>query len=134
MYAIKDSHLNSLVSQLNSPHPDSSQVTVRVTTLDQFCEEHDVRHIDFLKTDTEGNELEVLKRATRLLTEKRIDAIYVECAVAGFDSHVSATNLLEFLKAYGFRLYGYTNNMGLQNMDDHLWCNALFIAETASSG
>jgi FkbM family methyltransferase len=143
MYAVKDSYLNSLVSQLNSPRPDSSQVTVRVTTLDQFCEEHGVRHIDFLKTDTEGYELEVLKGATRLLREKRIGAIYVECAVARCDRHVSATDLLEFLKAYGFRLYGLYEQAHyfeptseyqrilLFDSDDHLWCNALFVAETA---
>lgn len=131
MYAVKNSHLNSLVSQLNSSHPGSSRVTVRVTTLDQFCEEHNVRHIDLLKSDTEGYELEVLKGATRLLTEKRIDAIYVECAVARFHRHVSATDLLEFLKTYGFRLYGLYEQHGAQNSDEHLWCNALFVAETA---
>jgi FkbM family methyltransferase len=134
MYAVKDSLLNSLVSQLNSPRPDSSQVTVRVTTLDQFCEEHDVRHIDFLKTDTEGYELEVLKGATRLLTEKRIDAIYVECAIARCARHMSATDLLEFLKAYGFRLYGlYEQTHYFEPNDHHLWCNALFVTETAQS-
>jgi FkbM family methyltransferase len=132
MYAVKDSLLNSLVSRLNSPRPDSTQVTVRVTTLDQFCEEHDVRHIDFLKTDTEGYELEVLKGATRLLTEKRINAIYVECAIARCDRHLSATDLLEFLKTYGFRLYGlYEQAHYFEPNDDHLWCNALFVAETA---
>jgi FkbM family methyltransferase len=134
MYAVKDSLLNSLVSQLNSPRPDSYQVTVEVTTLDQFCEEHDVRHIDLLKSDTEGYELEVLKGATRLLTERKIDAIYVECAIARCDRHVSALDLHEFLKAYGFRLYGlYEQAHYFEPNDGHLWCNALFVAETAQS-
>ena len=132
MYAVKDSCLNSLVSQLNSPRPDSSQVTVMVTTLDQFCEEQGVSHIDFLKTDTEGYELEVLKGATRLLREKRISAIYVECAVAKCDRHVSVADLLEFLRMYGFRLYGlYEQTHYFEPNDNHLWCNALFVAETA---
>lgn len=132
MYAVKDSLLNSLVNSLNSPRrPDSSRITVNVTTLDQFCDEHDVHFIDMLKTDTEGYELEVLKGAQRLLTERRIGAIYVECAIGRYDRHVSAGDLLEFLKAYGFRLYGlYQQQHYFELTDNHLWCNALFVAET----
>lgn len=132
MYAVKDSLLNSLVSRLNSPRPDSSQVTVNVTTLDHFCEEHDVRHVDILKTDTEGYELEVLKGATSLLREGRIRVIYVECAIERCVRHVSALDLLEFLKSYRFRLYGlYEQRHYFEPNDNHLWCNALFVAETA---
>ena len=100
MYAAKDSYLNSLVPQLNGPRQEASQVSIEVTTLDRFCEERGVERIDLLKTDTEGYELEVLKGATRFLTDQRVSAIYVECAVTRSDRHVSVSDLLEFLTPF----------------------------------
>jgi|ERR1039458_7429829 FkbM family methyltransferase len=141
MCAEKDSCLNSLVPQLNVSSARTSQVSVAVTTLDRFCEERGVERIDLLKTDTEGYELEVLKGATRLLREKRVRAIYVECAIQATPRHVSVTDLLGFLKDYGFQLHGlyeqsfYTPSppgpgyRGDPSSSPFFFCNALFVTE-----
>jgi len=39
---------------------DESLPIVSVTTVDQFCSEQNIKHIDLLKIDTEGHDLEVL--------------------------------------------------------------------------
>jgi FkbM family methyltransferase len=51
---------------------------VRVTTVDQFCDENGVGRIHFLKIDTEGQEMEVLQGASRMIQERRIDFIQFE--------------------------------------------------------
>jgi FkbM family methyltransferase len=51
---------------------------VRVTTVDQFCDENGVGRIQFLKIDTEGQEMEVLQGASRMIQEGRIDFIQFE--------------------------------------------------------
>lgn len=44
---------------------------VKATTLDTFCEAEGVSHIDFLKIDVEGFEVDVLRGATRMLNHCR---------------------------------------------------------------
>ena len=41
------------------------EIEVEVQTLDLFCQENQISHIDFLKIDTEGHELAVLKAARK---------------------------------------------------------------------
>jgi len=54
------------------------EVEVKVETLDRMADQQDVQQIDFLKVDTEGNELSVLKGASRLLEAGRIGCIQFE--------------------------------------------------------
>ena len=52
--------------------------TVRVTTIDRFCADEDVSHIDILKIDTEGHEMDVLLGASGMLGSNRISSIQFE--------------------------------------------------------
>src|SRR5665213_2414157 len=52
---------------------------VPMTTLDRYCEDHEIRHIDLLKMDTEGLEPYVLDGAQELLRNGRISMIVLEC-------------------------------------------------------
>lgn len=60
--------------------------TVRMRTLDGFCDEQGIERIDFLKLDVEGHELEVLKGALRRLNSDRISAIQFEFGGCNIDS------------------------------------------------
>lgn len=51
---------------------------VRLTTIDQICSEEGVEHIDFLKIDTEGHEIEVLLGARQMIGAGRISSIQFE--------------------------------------------------------
>lgn len=51
---------------------------IPMVTLDGFCEALQIERIDFLKIDTEGYELNVLRGAERLLKERRIKMIQFE--------------------------------------------------------
>lgn len=51
-------------------------VEAECTSVDIFCEENDIDHIDFLWMDTQGAEREVLKGAQRMLS--KTDYVYTE--------------------------------------------------------
>lgn len=56
------SDVSSGISGLSSFHPSHEEAgTVSTVTLDQFCQEQQINSIDFLKVDTEGYDLFVLK-------------------------------------------------------------------------
>lgn len=52
--------------------------TVHITTVDLVCAQEKIEHIDFLKIDTEGHEMDVLFGASVALSSDRIFAIQVE--------------------------------------------------------
>lgn len=60
--------------------------TVRMRTVDGFCEEQGIDRIDLLKLDVEGHELEVLKGAEKRLNSDRIWAIQFEFGGCNIDS------------------------------------------------
>ncbi len=51
---------------------------VELVTLDEFCESNNIERCHFLKIDTEGNEMDVLRGARSLLERGAIDAIQFE--------------------------------------------------------
>jgi len=78
------------VSHVSAPSSDGEFATV--ISLDACAEQLGIERVSFLKSDTEGFEEEVLRGATRLLAEQRIDVIQVEInheaiAAAGADSN-----------------------------------------------
>lgn len=56
----------------------TSVQSVRVTSLDNYCETQGVERIDFVKVDVEGMEPYVLQGARTLLKERRVAAILIE--------------------------------------------------------
>ena len=50
----------SLMGERERPAMSDRLETVRATSLDRFVAQHDVRHVDFIKVDTEGAEVGVL--------------------------------------------------------------------------
>jgi FkbM family methyltransferase len=57
---------------------DVMEFDFQMTTLDLFCERENVTGIDFLKIDTEGNELNVLKGGANMLSERKVKIIQFE--------------------------------------------------------
>jgi FkbM family methyltransferase len=55
-----------------------NQTQVDVHTLDTYCKDNGITHIDVLKSDTQGFDLEVLKGGIGLLTEHRVHLVFVE--------------------------------------------------------
>ena len=77
--------------------------TVDVTTLDEFCLEHQVQDIDLLKIDTEGNELRCLLGAKKLLQKGSIKAIQFEFNEMNIVSKSTFKDFWDLLR--DFKLY-----------------------------
>jgi len=57
---------------------NSVEFTVPVETLNEFCLERKITEIDFMKVDTEGNEMSVLRGAKKLIESGSIKCIHFE--------------------------------------------------------
>jgi FkbM family methyltransferase len=80
-------------------------IQVVTITLEEFCARQDIRRIDLLKIDTEGNDLRVLQGAHRLLEEQRIGAVHVELLFFPYyKSQCWYYEVSEFLVTHDFEL------------------------------
>jgi FkbM family methyltransferase len=87
-----------------------SEVEVETRTLDDFCEERTVAHIDVLKLDVQGTEYAVLEGARALLTSQQIDLVYMEVIMA--PTYVGQRGLHDYLAlmdAANYRLFDFYN-------------------------
>ncbi|MBA4393861.1 MAG: hypothetical protein C0407_09945, partial [Desulfobacca sp.] len=80
-------------------------IVVLSRTLDTFCQEHKVDQIDFLKIDTEGAELDVLRGAAALLEAKRVRVLQFEYGGTYLDSHITLKQIYELLQQKGYQVY-----------------------------
>jgi FkbM family methyltransferase len=98
---------NSLLSGVTS----EGKTTVQIRTLDDFCSENRIDHIDLLKIDTEGFETSVLRGGRRMLSEGRIDFVVAECDFIPRpdEPHGDFFEIHDLLSQGGFRVVGFYN-------------------------
>ena len=69
--------------------PHSSEIRIKMSTVDIFCKKNNISHINFLKIDTEGHDYHVLKGTEQMLSNHKIDFIQFEyiarCKKAGWN-------------------------------------------------
>lgn len=77
---------------------------ITVSSIDVISRDLGLDHIDLLKIDVEGFELEVLKGAISMLEKKRIRFIYAECVFEPDPSapHTLFDELRDYLANWGF--------------------------------
>ena len=102
---------------------------VEILTLDAFCSARDISHLDILKMDVQGWELNVLRGSSDLIKNGRIHFVYSE---VGFNpaeadmQHFSELN--DFLEKNGFRLSGFYEPYRSGARREFLgFCNALYV-------
>ena len=71
----------------NHPWKGDRTEQVEIQTLDHFCRDNAISHINFLKIDVEGHEIQVLKGASEMLASNQIDYIQFEFGFRQMDSH-----------------------------------------------
>src|SRR5262249_16852532 len=85
---------------------------VEIQTLDAFCLRHGVDRINYLKIDTEGADLQVLKGAKRMLAQHSIDIVQVEAGMnRGNKSHVPFVAFVDFFDPNDYFLFGIYEQM-----------------------
>lgn len=99
----EDSVLNSAIKRDNIQQEKTE--TVIFKTLDTFCKENDINHISFLKIDTEGNEVYVLRGAEDMIKKGAVDYIQFEYGGTYISSHLLLKDIYEFFKDKPYKIY-----------------------------
>jgi len=100
-------------------------------TIDQYCEKNKIDKIEFLKIDTDGYDLDVLRGAISMI--KHTKYIQIEHDITWLYNKVNASDIMAILK--DFVLYKITP-LGLVKVDnikeDYIYANYLFTNEDIS--
>ncbi len=105
---------------------------VGLETVDGFCHDQNIDHINYLKIDTEGGDFDVLRGSEGMLSRHRIDVVEVE---AGMNSknrrHVSFDAFMKFFEPKDYFLFGiYEQVNEWPKNEPHLRrTNPVFISE-----
>ena len=106
-----------------------STTAIHVNTLDAFCAENRLDHIDVLKIDTEGFEPSVLRGAGQLFSDDRIDFVVAECDFfrRANQPHGDFLEIHELLAGHGFHVVGFYN--GGVDGRGWIWGDVLMMRE-----
>lgn len=105
----------------------AGRIEVTVDTLDHFAETCGIQHVDLLKVDVQGYEIELLKGAARMLREHRIALVAIEVNfVQLYEGQAFFEEVYTTLKQEDFRM------VGLYHADYRAgpymtWGDALFV-------
>lgn len=117
-------HLLPSQSESNS-QDDSNYVTVECQTLDSYCENHSISHIDLLKIDVEGFECQVLQGARSMIQRKAVSWIFCELCpsnLAGVGSSVD--RLWQTIASLELDAYKISASGGLALMSYDEFCES----------
>ena len=118
--AERDSGTNSLIlrnAESMGVHYVSSE-KVSVMEGDAFCARRGVHHIDFLKVDTEGNEIAVIKGFESMIAEGRIGCIQFEYGGTWIDARALLMDAFRSLTPRGYAI-GKLFPRGVQLLDQY---------------
>lgn len=82
--------------------------TIKVTTLSEYCENKGINHIDWLKIDVEGHELDVLRGAKSLFARNAIDMVTLEFGGCNIDTRTFLRDFHKFFKDLDMQLHRIT--------------------------
>ena len=85
-----------------------SQIEVKTSTLNDWLKETDVNSVDYIKIDTQGSELNILRGATNILSSVRFLEVEVEFNPI-YDGQPVFSEIDLFLRKHGFMLWKFSN-------------------------
>jgi FkbM family methyltransferase len=103
-----------------------SQVEVKTTTVDSFCHEQGISHMDILKMDVQGGEYSVLLGAKGMLSNKNIALIYTEIIICPtYEGQHKLHDYLALLDSYGYSLLDFYHP--IWHHHQLIQCDAIFL-------
>ena len=86
----------------------SQSETVALDSLDHYCEVNQIEHIDLLKIDIEGHELDALEGARRLFAAGAIEMVTFEFGGCNIDTRTYFQDFWYFFQAVGMEIFRIT--------------------------
>ena len=136
LYVSKFSNLNSLQrpNERAWGFADKKYVDVETTTLDQFCYENNIKHIDILKLDVQGSELDVLMGSKTILGKGNISLVYVEWQVVPlYENHHKYYKIAEFLAGFEYEIFNLYN-INEARSGQIRWGDAIYTSKKIREG
>lgn len=104
-----DNMCNSLAARKELPGAKPTTYKVPVTTLDIYCNEQNVEHINMMKIDAEGYDLHVLEGGRGLLKEQAVDIFMFEFASGWAGTKRYLWEAVEYFEPLPYTLYHLYN-------------------------
>ena len=129
------------VFEVFNKRDDITEVDIQLTTLDLFCAQENISNIDFLKIDTEGHELDVLKGAAKMLSLGQIKIIQFEFGECDVFSRVFLRDIYTALENYNIYrldsqrlipLFKYNSTNEIFRFQNFVAVNKNFLFQNAS--
>jgi len=121
-------------AKFNAGLPEPVKVKVNSCKLDDMYDSDDER-IDFIKIDTEGNELPILRGMQELIDCRCVKTIQFEYGLCWKEQGYKLQEAFELLKNYPF-IYRLPENTGIipvigwnDNLEDYVYSNFVFSKE-----
>jgi FkbM family methyltransferase len=106
---------------------------VQLITLNNYCKKNQISHIDYLKMDIEGHELEALKGGISLFEENKVNIVQFEYGGCNIDSKTFLKDFFELFEKLNYSFYKiYPNHIERikeydQRLDNFQYQNWLII-------
>lgn len=124
----KCSPLNSLKEELMNNRNDAIEETVIIDTIDEYCKAKNITTIDFLKIDTEGYDLEVLRGAEEMLSNALVPFIYCEIGILKKNNrNTNFSELTDWLAERDYHFFGLYQLVANGWKQGDYFGNALYV-------
>jgi FkbM family methyltransferase len=108
------------------------QVEVKTTSLDAYCAQAGVNHVDILKIDVQGAEWGVLQGARELLSSQRVALVYTELITS--PTYRGQHKLHEYLSFFDSMNYTFVDFYNpVRKHGKLLQADAIFVANSAAA-
>ena len=115
----------SFVDRTLTCGPDSNTKILKINTALNYITDNKIKKIDFLKIDTEGHELSVVKGFGDKISI--VNIIQFEYGGTFRDADIKLIDIIDYLKSKNFENFSYLTENGkilIDNFDDHYnYCN-----------
>lgn len=106
----ENSGTNSFYNFNNDKNQEFVIESIEATTIDLFCETNQLKNVDFIKCDTEGNDLKVILGALKMIENNKIGILQFEYNWRWILSNSSLKNVFDVIEGKDYYFGKVINN------------------------
>tara|TARA_B100002051_G_C16544750_1_gene539399 strand:+ start:48 stop:836 length:789 start_codon:yes stop_codon:yes gene_type:complete len=136
LFLSSSNNLNSLKKPNKRAWGFDKKQTIKVetNTINHFCAKNIIKHINILKLDVQGSELDVLEGAKSMLLSQKIDLVYIEWQVVPlYNNHALYYEIGNYMGKFGYELFNIYN-INEARSGQIRWGDAIFTSKKLREG